>query len=170
MEKSMHPVIITILCLVLVLPLLGDETRDPVDFRKLATYLIDLDGWEATGEAEGQNISMGEFKASEASRDYQAGEKSLEVKIADYTYYPMVKQSLEMMKNFEIDSSEKYVKKLDVNGFVSVLEYEYEDKDARLVVFLGNSILVILEADPIDDRQEIVNIVQQLDLKGLSNL
>ena len=169
-NKIKHLILILIFIFFCICITAQTTRKDPVDFRKMAKFLSDINGFNATGKAEGQNISMGEFKASEATRNYESGKKKLEIKIADYTYYPMMKQGMEMMMNFEIDSSDKYVKKIDIEGYTGVIEYEYEDEEARLILFLKNSILIIIELRPTKDRKEILEITKSLDLKGLSAL
>jgi hypothetical protein len=146
-----------------------DKTKDPVSFREFIKFLVDIKGFEGN-KPEGQNISMGNFKASEAERTYKSDEKTLEIKIADYTYYPMMKQGLKMLGNFEVDSSNQLVKKINLDGFTAILEIKYDSKKGQIIVFMENSIIIVFSGKNITKKEEIISIAKQIDLKGLSKL
>ena len=53
---------------------------DPVNWRELIPFLGDIEEWNAEDDAEGQSISMGEYKVSQAERQYISGDKKLNIK------------------------------------------------------------------------------------------
>jgi hypothetical protein len=143
---------------------------DPVNWRKLVPYLVDMPGWKADGDPDGGSVSMGTFKMSQAERGYSAGEKSLRIQIADGGYVPMVYASIKMAMNFEIDTSEEFVKKITFQGYPGIEKYEYSSKSAEIILLLADRFLVQLEGDGFEDTSELKKIAENLDLKAIAGL
>jgi len=143
---------------------------DPVNWRELVPFLGDIPGWEAEDDAEGESVSMADFKVSQAERTYISGDKELTIKIADGGYVPMMYASIKMAMNYEIDTSEEYIKKITIKGYPGVEQYEYEDKDAQLLILVGDRFIVTLEGDNFEDASELKSIAESLDLDGIAKL
>jgi hypothetical protein len=143
---------------------------DPVNWRELTPFLGDIEGWNAEDDAEGQSISMGEFKTSQAERQYMSGNKELNIQIADGGYVPMYYASIRMTMNYEIDTSDEYTKKATINGFPAMEHYEYEDKDAQIIILVADRFIVTLDGGNFEDTKELKSIAESLDLEGLSRL
>jgi len=148
----------------------GQEPVDPVNWRELVPFLIDISDWEAEGEAEGSTISMANFKVSEVERSYTAEDKELNIKIVDGGYVQMMYAGVKMAMNFEIDTSEEYVKKITIKGFSGIERYDYEDKEAEVIILIGERFLVQLEGNNFKDASLLTAIAETLDLKGIANL
>lgn len=143
---------------------------EPVSWRKLINFLIDIPGWQAKGEPKGSTISMGNFKISQVERSYESSEKNLEIRIIDGGYIPMAYANFKMMANFEIDSSEEYVKKITIKGFPGVEKYEYGNKEAMIIILVKDRFLVNLTEDNVKDTSELKKIANLLDLNKLAEL
>jgi hypothetical protein len=144
---------------------------DPVSWRELVPFMIDVSGWEAEGKPEGQSVSMGDFKISQAEREYTAGDRSLNVSLVDGGFVPMVYAGIKMAMNFEVDSSEEYIKKIEVNGFPGVEQYNYESKEAELMILIAERFLLHFEGENFDnDASELVTIAAGFDLAGIAAL
>ena len=149
---------------------LQPEPVDPVNWRELVPFCIDLDGWEAEDKASGQSMSMGSFKISQAERDYSEGDRSLHLTIVDGGYVPMVYAGLQMAMNFEIDSSEELVKKIEIKGFPGIERYDYDSRDAEVMLLVAERFMVQIEISDCDGTDEAKAAAGQLDLKGLAAL
>jgi hypothetical protein len=143
---------------------------DPVNWRKLVSYLTDIPGWEASGDPEGSSVSMGTFKMSQAERSYSAGEKTLDVHIADGGYVPMVYASIKMAMNFEIDTSEELIKKINLKGHPGIEKYDYGSQRAEIIILIVDRFLVQLEGGKFKDTSELKKIAEGLDLEGIAGL
>ena len=97
---------------------------------------------------------------------------SLTITITDSGYVQMVMAGIQMMMQFEVDSSEEYVKKVTVGDFAGVETYNYEDKDAKLILVLKDRFLVQLEGEGFEKDQvsELVAIAGSLDLNAIAAL
>jgi len=89
----------------------AQEQVDPVNWRELVPFLVDLQGWDADGDAEGQTMSMGTFSMSQAERSYSSGDKSFTINIVDGGFAPMAYAGIKMAMSMEIDTSDEYIKK-----------------------------------------------------------
>jgi len=143
---------------------------DPVNWRELIPFLGDIEEWNAEDDAEGQSISMGEYKVSQAERQYISGDKKLNIKIADGGYVPMIYASIKMAMNYEIDTSEEYTKKTTIKGYPAVEHYEYEDKDAQLIILIKDRFIITLEGDNFEDISVLKPVAESLDLDGIAEL
>ena len=143
---------------------------DPVGWRELTPFLIDIPDWQAEGEAEGSSIVMAGFKTSQAERSYTADERDLAITIIDGGYVPMVYAGMKMAMSFEMDNAEEYVKKITVKGFPGVERYEYEPKSAEVMILVVDRFLVQLEGENFENTTELKEIAKLLDLEGIANL
>lgn len=148
----------------------AEKPVEPVNWRELIPFLIDIPNWEAEGDAEGRSMTMGNFKISQAERSYTSNDKSLDIDITDGGYIPMVYAGIKMAMNFEIDTSEEYVKKITIKGFPGVEKYNYENKEAEVMILVADRFLVILDGSPFKDTSELKAIAEILDLEGIANL
>jgi len=143
---------------------------DPVNWRELIPFLIDIPGFEADGEPEGSTVTMGNYKVSQAEREYSSGDKALQISIVDGAYAQMAYAGIKMAMNFEMDTSEEYVKKVTIKGFPGIEKYEYEDKDGQVILLVADRFVVQLEEDNVPDTSELKKIAEVLDLEGLAKL
>lgn len=148
----------------------GQEPVEPINWRELAPFLIDISGWEAMGKPEGSTASMGDFKVSQVERKYSAKDKRLKVEIIDGAFVQMVYAAFKMALSFEIDTSEEYVKKVTIKGFPGVEQYNYEDKEGSVMILVADRFLVSLDQDNAEDTSELKDIAGKLDLKGIAKL
>ena len=146
------------------------EPVDPVNWRKLSPFLIDLKGWEAQGDPSGTTVNMGSYKMSQAQRSYGKNGSELKINIIDGGYAPMAYAGFKAMAQFEVDSSDEYVKKTTIQGFTAIENYKYQRKDGSLTILLADRFLVQLDGDDIEDMKELRAAAKQLDLKGLAAL
>jgi len=143
---------------------------DPVNWRELIGFLVDIEGWEAQDEPEGQTTTMANFKMSQASRDYTSGDKDLEIEIIDGGYVPMIYQGLRMAMNYEIDSSDELVKKITIKGYPGIERYTYDDEDAEVILLVKDRFVVNIRCDNVPDTTEAKEIAEMLDLDGIAAL
>jgi hypothetical protein len=143
---------------------------DPVNWRELIPFLIDIPGFEADGKPEGSTVTMGDYKVSQAEREYSSGDKELHISIVDGAYAQMAYAGIKMAMNFEMDTSEEYVKKVTIKGFPGIEKYEYEDKDGQVILLVADRFVVQLEEENAPDTSELKKIAEMLDLEGLAKL
>lgn len=143
---------------------------DPVNWRKLTPFLGDFDGWKAKGDAKGQTMTMQNFKISNASRRYEAGDKSLEIEIIDGSYHQMMYASFKMMKNFEVDTSDEYVKKCTIKKHPGIEQFRYKRNRGTVMLLVADRFLVKLEARNIKDTQVLKKIAEAMDLDAMAKL
>lgn len=143
---------------------------DPVNWRELIPFLVDLPGFEAGGKPEGSTMTMGNYKVSQAEREYSSGDKELRITIIDGAYAQMAYAGIKMAMNFEIDTSDEYVKKVTIKGFPGIEKYEYEDKDGQIMLLVAERFVVQVEGENVPDTSELKKITEGLDLEGLAKL
>jgi hypothetical protein len=103
-------------------------------------------------------------------REYSSGEKELKITIIDGAYAQMAYAGIKMAMNFEMDTSEEYVKKITIKGFPGIEKYEYEDKDGQVLLLVADRFVVQLEEENAPDTSELKKIAEELDLEGLAKL
>lgn len=170
-KRNMLSLVMALFILAVFIPAFAQpEPVDPVNWRKLTPFLIDLEGWEAEGDASGTTVNTGSYKMSQAEREYTANGSDLQINIIDGGYAPMAYAGFKAMAQFEVDSSDQYVKKTTIQGFTAIENYEYDDQEGSLTILVAERFLVQLDADDIEDMKAVKAAAQQLDLKGLAAL
>jgi len=158
------------LCLAALLFSQSQKQVDPVNWRELIPFLVDVPGFAAEGKPQGSTMTMGNYKVSQAEREYSSGDKELRITIIDGAYAQMAYAGIKMAMNFEMDTSEEYVKKVTIKGFPGIEKYEYEDKDGQVMLLVADRFVVQLEEENVPDTSELKQIAEQLDLEGLAKL
>lgn len=148
----------------------SQEPVDPVDWRELQKFLVDLPGFEKDGDPEGETVNVGEMKWTHVEQNYTAGDQYLTLEIVDSAYVAMALQSFKMATMMEIDTSDEYMKKVDIDGHSGVKTYTYADKDAMVMVLAADRFLVRLEGEPFEDADTLVDLIQNVDLQGLASI
>jgi len=143
---------------------------DPVNWRELTPFLIDIPDWEAEGDAEGESLPAFGFMISLAERSYTTDERNITITIFDGAYVPELYVGVKMGLSFEIDPSKEYVKKITVKGFPGVERYEYEEKSGEVIILVEDRFLVKLEGENFENTTELKEIANLLDLEGIANL
>lgn len=143
---------------------------DPIDWKELIPFLVDISGWEAKDEAEGKSLNIGGYKISQAERNYVSGNKELRIQVVDGSYLPMIYASIKMAMEFEMDTGEEYQKKITVKVYSGVEQYHREDKEAAVIILIADRFLLRLEGRSIEDPAELRAIAETLDLDGIAGL
>ena len=143
---------------------------DPLNWKELVPFLVDIDGWTALDDASGQTVSMMNIKMTQVEREYENGDMSLTVMIVDGGYAPMAYQSINMAMNFEFDTSDEYLKKTEVQGCLGFIKYTYDDKEAELMLLIADRFIFQLSGENMDDTSELVEITESFDLGKLAKL
>jgi len=166
---------LTICLLAATLSLVGfspaQEKVDPVNWRELVPFLIDIPGYDAEGDAEGATTTMGSVKISQAERSYVSEEKELQIEIIDGANVSMVYQGFKMAMNFELDNSEEYLKKVKIKGFPGIEQYNYEDQEAKVIVLINDRFLMTFDGEKYPkDASELTKVAEMFDLNGMADL
>jgi len=149
---------------------IDQEPVDPVDWREIAPFLINIPNWDAEGDAEGASVNMMNFKISNSERDYSDGTRDLTITIVDGGFVPMVYASFTMLKGFEVDTSEEYIKSTTIQGYPGMKQYTYATKEGSVMALLDGRFLVTLYGENFENISDLEDIFQFLDLNGIAAL
>jgi hypothetical protein len=142
---------------------------DPLNWRELVPFLIEIPGYEAE-KAEGSTTNMAGLKMSLASREYTKDENTLRIEITDGSYIPMAYAAFQALQAFEVDTSEELIRKTTIQGFPAVENIRFEDKHASLMILIADRFLVNIEGEGFKDTAELKDVAGKLDLKKLEAL
>ncbi len=148
----------------------SQEPVDPIDWRELQKFLADLPGYEKDGDPEGESVNVGEMRWTHVEQSYTAGDQYLTLEIIDSAYVAMALQSFKMATMMEIDTSDEYMKKVEIDGYSGVKTYIYADKEAAVMVLVADRFLVRLEGEPFEEADALVELIQNVDLQGLASI
>ncbi|MFC2161513.1 hypothetical protein ACFLRX_07670 [Acidobacteriota bacterium] len=171
--KQRGNIILGIILIFAVVILVQAQTAvEPIHWSELTPFLIDLNGWEADDDAEGQTSNMMGTSITVVERSYANENRSVKITITDSGYVQMVLAGIKMMMQFEVDSSDEYIKKVTVDDFPGVEKYNYDNKDAELILVLKDRFLIMIEGDEFEKNQvsELIDIAKALNLSGIAAL
>ena len=141
-----------------------------INWRELVPFLIDIPNWTAEGDAEGSSVSMGTFSVSQAEREYTSGDSRMKIQIIDSGANQMAFAAYKMAMAFEVDTSDEYIKKVEIKGFPGFEHYKYADKEGIVHLSIEDRFLVQLEGGQFDDCGPLKTAAESLDLAGLAKL
>lgn len=171
MKKKVQQVMLMLGAALLVaggFPLLA--RAQPVHFKELMAFLA-LDppqGWEVSQKPKGTTIKS-PVQMSEAEVEFRAGEqKTVEIKIVDGMANMLA--FLDLAQGVEMESSEEYMKPIEIQGFKGMENFKHQDKRGEIILPLAGRFLVTLTGNGLDNTEVIKDLAGKLDLKKLAAL
>ncbi len=142
----------------------------PVHFKELMSILaIDPpENWQVSEKPKGKTLKS-PMQVSEAEVEFKSGdEKKVEIKIVDGLGGMLPFMS--MAQGMEMESSEEYMKPIEVQGFKGTEKFEYKGKEGEIILPVANRFLVTIEGNGMDDNEVIKQMAGKLDLKKLAGM
>ncbi len=142
---------------------------EPINFKELLPFVeVKLQGWEMKGKPSGQTITGGQMRMSQAKATYTSGKASLEISVMDG--HPAQMAALGLGQNVTMESTEKYVRPVELDGAQGMETYHYQPQRGELILSVGGRFLVTLKGKGIENTDILKTAAQQLDLKKLAGL
>ena len=143
---------------------------NPVNFRELLPLLpLPIAGWEATEKPSGSTQSYGkEWKFTEVQQRYTKGESNITIKITDGAYIPMIYTAFTFASSIEEDTTEHYQKGITIGEDKGYEEYNYNNKDGKLLLLASKRFIVEISGNSIDNTEILHNYLNLLDSKKLA--
>jgi hypothetical protein len=142
----------------------------PVHFKELMAFLA-LDppqGWEVSQKPKGASLKS-PVQMSAAEVEFRSGNnQTLEIHIMDGVAEMM--PSTGLAQGMEMESSEEYVKPIDIQGFKGVEKFNHQDKEGEILLPVADRFMVLLKADGIENTNILKEFLGKLDLKKLAAL
>ncbi len=148
---------------------LGAQAQ-PVHFKELMAVLaIDPpQDWKVSKKPKGQTMKS-PVQVSEAEVEFKSGDdKEIDIKIVDGL--GGVLPFMGMAQGMEMESSEEYMKPIEVQGFKGTEKFEYNDKKGEIILPVANRFLVTIEGQGLENNEVIKEVAGKLDLKKLAGL
>ncbi|HJZ89022.1 MAG TPA: hypothetical protein VKN99_27815 [Polyangia bacterium] len=142
-----------------------------VNWRELLPLLVDdVGGWKADGEGKGETSAMGSLQVTSVRRRYKKAEVSAHVEIVDTSLSPALAAGYKLARSVSKDSSDEYVRSIDVSGQPGVEEWRAGAKHGEVSVLVGDRFLLKAEASGVPDTKDLVALVSKLDLGKLASV
>lgn len=150
------------------LPLVAQA--QPVHFKELMSILaIDPPAdWKVSEKPKGKTLKS-PVQLSEAEVEFKSGgDKKIEIKIVDGlgSMLPF----MNLARGMEMESSEEYVKPIEIQGFKGTEKFEFKDKKGEIILPVANRFMVTIEGKGIDNNDVIKEIAGKMDLKKLADM
>jgi hypothetical protein len=146
------------------------EPVDPVNWRKLTPFLVMPEDWQPRGDVNGSTVNTGSFKMSTVEQDFVKNGLRLQMQIIDGGYVPMAYAGFKAMSQFEIDTSDEYVKKTTIQGFTAIQNIKFKSKLVTIMILVADRFMVQLELRGTKEIKVLKTIAEDLDLKRLAAL
>jgi hypothetical protein len=142
----------------------------PVHFKELITILaIDPPkDWKVSEKPKGKTLKS-PVQLSEAEVEFRSGDdKKIEIKIVDGlgSMLPF----MNLAQGMEMESSEEYVKPIEIQGFKGTEKFEYKDKKGEIILPVASRFMVTIEGKGVDNNDVIKEVAGKLDLKKLAGM
>jgi hypothetical protein len=171
LRKRVYKAVVGGLAVILVL---GGLTllaqAQPVNFKELMAFLSiePPQGWEVSVKPKGTTLKS-PVQMSEAEVEFRGGdEKKIEIKIIDGLGGML--PFLGMAQGMEMESSEEYMKSIEVQGFKGMETFKHKNKKGEIILPVANRFLVNITGKGMDNTEVIKEVAGKLDLKKLAGL
>ena len=149
-----------------LLLLLFSTTAGASDYKAWLPLLPDtLGGMPRSGEPEGVNMEMGGQKWSSLHQEYStdSGDKSVGLTIVWGKGSPQL-AAFQMMSGMKMETEDQIVKTVSVSRYKGLVTLEKKEKSGALMISLSETMLVVIEAEPITSEAELLKLAEQLPL------
>jgi hypothetical protein len=135
---------------------------------QLAQYLPKLSGWTPSGELQKEIQIHDQFNKSRVEQDYTNGDKKVKIEINDYAYVPYLYEPWQKFKGTYLDDDNvARTETSSLAGYHVVQSMEKKDPHGEVTVFPGKRFVVRVVEDGAANIEEVRQIAQQVNLKGL---
>jgi hypothetical protein len=159
-------------CLVLAAALMLTAAPAPaklVHFKELLPFVdMQLDGWQPQGKPQGSTLQSGQMEMSQASATFRSGGKILEIQVGDGL--PAQFASLGASKGFQFETTENYLKQVEVDGFQGMESFHFQEKKGDLLLNVADRFLVVIKVHGADKGDILTTVAKKMDLKKLAEL
>lgn len=146
------------------------SSDDVINWKELMNFLPETHaGLAMSTEPDGTTMSSDSYKLSSVDVDYGEDQQG-HVSIMWGSMAKMQFETMQSMANLNIDSSDGYIRAIEIKGFPGVEEYDRDDNSASVMVALPNDIGVIIELENCEDTSQCVATAESMDLEGLAGL
>lgn len=162
MKKTMAAAIILTTLLIL-----AAVQEDIIDWRTLAEFLPEtFNGMARCSDVDGTTVTSGGMAMSSASIEY--GDYQASVTIHCGTIASNQFKAFSSMANLNIDSSDGYIRSLEIKGFPAVEQYDNESKKGTVMISLPNGVAVITEMEECENTDICKAVAEAMDLENLA--
>lgn len=121
------------------------EPVDPLNWRVLKSFLESWKDVKIIGEVKGSTVSMANYKMSQVRVKIEVDGTKVTVQIIDGGFAPMAYMSFNALKNFSIDSSDKYVKSVEINGYPGIDQFKFKRNRGSIMLLVKQRLLFQFE-------------------------
>jgi len=142
-----------------------------IDPDRLATFLPNMPGWTTGGDVQKELQIRENFNRSRVTQTYTKGSKKVKVQIDDFAYIPYLYDPwLKFKPPYLDDNNDERTESTTLAGYRAVQSWEKKEPHGELTVFPGNRYVVSVVEDGADNINEVRQIAESMDLKGLEGL
>ncbi|MFP4476689.1 MAG: hypothetical protein ACLFOY_14115 [Desulfatibacillaceae bacterium] len=153
------------LCIML-LPALANAA-DYRDWKPLVPE--NIDGLEKSGSLDGANMDSGGQSWSTLRQRYSGdGEREIVLTIINGTNAPRVRE-FQAMPDFQVETEQRVARSLEVAGYDAFVEIDKRDGEGTLVLGVNPDTLVVVEAEPVADRDRMTSIAGDVPLDTIAS-
>lgn len=169
MRRLQTPIIPMIGFLFLLLPLLM-STAYGANYKNWIPLLPEsLNGLEKSGKPNGTNVKSEGETWSTLEQMYSNGSgKKIRLTIVNGTPSPEVRQ-FQDMKQFAMETDEKFLEKVDVSGHEGVLELYKKGGEGTLLISIREKTTVVLHANSIESKEALMALAGDLPLSEIAS-
>jgi hypothetical protein len=140
-----------------------------VHFKELLPFVdIKLDGWQPEGKPKGSTMQSGQMEMSQVSATLRSGGKTLEILVGDGL--PAQFAALGNDKGFQFETTENYLKQVEVDGFQGMESFHVQEKKGDLLLNVADRFLVVIKVHGADKGDILMTVAGKMDLKKLAEL
>jgi hypothetical protein len=142
----------------------------PVHFKELMGLLPvePPQGWKVSEKPKGATIKS-PVQISSAEVEFQSpNNQTLEIHIMDGVAEMLPPTGLG--QGMEMESSEEYLKSIEVQGFKGMEKFNHQDKEGEILLPVAGRFMVLLKAEGIENTDILKEFLGKLDIRKLAAL
>ena len=127
-----------------------------------------INGHEKNGDADGANKQSENQSWSILEQRYSDGSgDTIRLTIVSGTNAPQVQQ-FQAMKQFTMETEERFVETLNVSGREAVLELYKGGGEGTLLISLHTKTIVVINADSVGSKKELTSLADEVPLSDIA--
>ncbi len=133
----------------------------------LAGFLPSLSGYTAH-EPSTSSANFNGVEWSSAEREFDNGDKTVKVTLADYNYVQGLTAAYSMLMNYSMEDENEIQKGEKFGGYPGWITWHKKSNDGQIGVIIGDRIYLIVEGSGGISLDDLRGIVGQMNLDGVA--
>lgn len=134
----------------------------------LKSFIPTVSGYTASGEPKTVQMKMQGYEYSVVEQEYENGEKSIQLTIADYNHITGLNAAWAMYSNLSVETNEEVTRSEKIDGYNGWVHYRKDNSQAQMGIAANDHVWVVAEGRGGATIDEVRSVIKSINIAALA--